>query len=84
MAGNGKTLMVVNAAPEEGNAGETLCSLQFAARVRGVELGAAKRTVDSGSEINELTEELARLRSQVVCHLRHSSPCCPPHLTEAG
>ena len=65
LAGNGKILMVVNAAPEERNAGETLCSLQFAARVRGVELGGAKRTVESGSEIRGLTEELARLKAQV-------------------
>jgi len=57
--------MVVNAAPEEGNAGETLCSLQFAARVRGVELGGARRTVESGSEIKELMEELSRLKTQV-------------------
>jgi hypothetical protein len=65
LAGNGKTLMVVNAAPEESNAGETLCSLQFAARVRGVELGGAKRTVESGAEIKELMDELSRLRTQV-------------------
>ena len=37
--------MVVQIAPVEKNAGETVCSLNFAQRVRGVELGPAHRKV---------------------------------------
>ena len=65
LSGHGKTLMFVNVAPGMADAGETLCSLQFAARVRGVELGPARRHVEAGSEIGELRAELARLKAQV-------------------
>ena len=65
LRGNGKTLMLVNVAPGEDNAGETLCSLQFAARVRGIELGPLKRSVESGPELKELRDEVHRLRLEV-------------------
>ena len=65
LSGHGKLLMFVNVAPGMADAGETLCSLQFAARVRGVELGPAKRHVEAGSEIGELRAKLARLKAQV-------------------
>ena len=49
--GDSKTLMVVQIAPVEKNVGETVCSLNFAQRVRAVELGqATKRIVDSATE----------------------------------
>ena len=35
--------MVVQVAPVHKNAGETVCSLNFAQRVRAVELGQAKK-----------------------------------------
>lgn len=56
--------MFVNVSPEEGNSTETLCSLQFAARVRGVELGPLKRNIAQGSEIRELKEEISWLKSE--------------------
>ena len=37
--------MVVQVAPVEKNVGETICSLQFAQRVRAVELGQASKRV---------------------------------------
>ncbi len=37
--------MVVQVAPVEKNSGETICSLNFAQRVRAVELGQASRRV---------------------------------------
>lgn len=46
--GDSKTLMVVQVAPVEKNVAETVCSLNFAQRVRTVELGqATKRTIKS-------------------------------------
>lgn len=46
VGGDSKTLMFVQISPSDKDLGETLSSLSFAARVRGVELGPAKRQVD--------------------------------------
>ena len=45
LGGNSKVLMFVNISPAIYNASETLCSLNFAARCRAVELGSAQRNV---------------------------------------
>lgn len=45
--GDSKTLMFVQISPNENDLGETLCSLNFASRVRGIELGPAKRQLDT-------------------------------------
>lgn len=47
LGGAAKTLMVVQVSPVIKNAPETMCSLQFATRVRAVELGSSKKTQDS-------------------------------------
>eukprot|EP00112_Aurelia_sp_Birch-Aquarium-sp1_P022068 Seg61.8 transcript_id=Seg61.8/GoldUCD/mRNA.D3Y31 product="Kinesin-like protein KIFC3" protein_id=Seg61.8/GoldUCD/D3Y31 len=47
LGGDSKTLMVVQVAPVKKNAGETFCSLDFASRVRNVELGQATKRVDN-------------------------------------
>ena len=44
LSGDGKTLMIVNVSGEASNAGETICSLRFAAQVNQCELGKPKRT----------------------------------------
>jgi len=48
MEGSAKVAMFVNVAPTAESAGESVCSLNFASRVRGVELGAAGQHSGSG------------------------------------
>jgi kinesin family protein C2/C3 len=45
--GDSKTLMFVQISPNESDSGETLSSLNFATRVRGIELGPARKQLDS-------------------------------------
>ncbi|KAA8524934.1 hypothetical protein F0562_011428 [Nyssa sinensis] len=47
LGGDSKTLMFVQISPNENDQSETLCSLNFASRVRGIELGPAKKQLDS-------------------------------------
>lgn len=65
LSGDSKTLMFVNVNPTETDAAETACSLQFAARVRGVEMGPAKRHIEAGGEIQQLRDQLQALQMQV-------------------
>ncbi|XP_059661323.1 kinesin-like protein KIN-14Q [Cornus florida] len=47
LGGDSKTLMFVQISPNETDLSETLCSLNFASRVRGIELGPAKKQLDN-------------------------------------
>ncbi|MCO5594941.1 hypothetical protein L7F22_048976 [Adiantum nelumboides] len=46
LGGQSKTVMFVQISPSENDIGETLCSLNFASRVRGIELGAPRKQLD--------------------------------------
>ncbi|KAJ1616425.1 P-loop containing nucleoside triphosphate hydrolase protein [Pavlovales sp. CCMP2436] len=48
LSGDGKTLMVVNVAPEADNGLESLSSLRFASQVNACEIGKPKRTLKAG------------------------------------
>ncbi|XP_051144568.1 kinesin-like protein KIN-14S [Andrographis paniculata] len=48
LGGDCKTLMFVQISPNAADLAETLCSLNFASRVRGVEHGPARRQTDHG------------------------------------
>jgi kinesin family protein C2/C3 len=45
LSGDSKTLMFVNLSPVAASADESVCSLNFASRVRNVELGKASKHV---------------------------------------
>jgi hypothetical protein len=54
--GDSKTLMVVQVSPALKNVGETLCSLNFAQRVRMVELGQATKKIDNEQMVCNTSE----------------------------
>lgn len=62
--GDSKTLMFVQISPSDKDLSETLSSLNFATRVRGVELGPARKQVD--------TNELQKMKT-MVCHSGRSN-----------
>jgi kinesin family protein C2/C3 len=55
--GDSKTLMFVQISPSDQDLGETLSSLNFASRVRGIELGPVKKQID--------TSELQKVKAMV-------------------
>lgn len=54
--------MFVQISPSDQDLGETMSSLNFATRVRGVELGPIKKQIDTG--------ELQKMKT-MVCLLEH-------------
>ena len=51
LGGNAKVLMFVNISPAIYNEGETVCSLTFATRCRNIELGQARKQIQSSSSV---------------------------------
>eukprot|EP00899_Mesostigma_viride_P014669 jgi/Mesvir1/23202/Mv22665-RA.1 len=60
LSGDSKTLMFVQVSPASDNVQESLCSLNFAVRVRNVELGQAKKHTEGAAE------ELAKYKKMVA------------------
>ncbi|CDY13741.1 BnaA09g42430D [Brassica napus] len=63
LGGDSKTLMFVQISPSEHDVSETLSSLNFATRVRGVELGPARKQVDTG-EIQKMKAMVEKARHE--------------------
>ncbi|GAU23303.1 hypothetical protein TSUD_237570 [Trifolium subterraneum] len=63
LGGDSKTLMFVQISPSDQDVGETLSSLNFATRVRGVELGPVRKQIDT-SELQKTKAMLDKARSE--------------------
>ncbi|XP_023766997.1 kinesin-like protein KIN-14R [Lactuca sativa] len=63
LGGDSKTLMFVQISPSEKDLSETLSSLNFATRVRGVELGQARKQIDT-SELQKLKTMLDKTKQE--------------------
>ncbi|KAJ0400684.1 hypothetical protein ATCC90586_008587 [Pythium insidiosum] len=65
LSGNAKTLMMLQLSPDDGDVEETLCSLQFGARVSQIQMGAVRASVESG-EIIKLKERNQTLERELA------------------
>ncbi|XP_030455870.2 kinesin-like protein KIN-14R isoform X2 [Syzygium oleosum] len=63
LGGDSKTLMFVQISPSDKDSGETLSSLNFATRVRGIELGPAKKQIDP-NELQKMKATLDKARQE--------------------
>ncbi|KAM3283226.1 kinesin-like protein KIN-14R [Capsicum chacoense] len=63
LGGESKALMFVQISPSDKDLSETISSLNFATRVRGVELGPVRKQVDSG-ELQKLKTMLDKARQE--------------------
>mmetsp|Transcript_39720 Transcript_39720/g.73200 ORF Transcript_39720/g.73200 Transcript_39720/m.73200 type:complete len:571 (+) Transcript_39720:855-2567(+) len=66
LSGSSKVLMFCNVSPASYNLGETVCSLNFAARCRNVELGAAKKSGTEGAEVKKLRAQVQKLQDDLA------------------
>ncbi|KAJ4784156.1 Kinesin-like protein [Rhynchospora pubera] len=77
LGGDAKALMFVQISPSDNDLGETLSSLNFASRVRGIELGPAKKQVDTSElqkmkQMLEKTKREARIKDENIRKLEES------------
>ncbi|KAI3451268.1 hypothetical protein Pfo_007933 [Paulownia fortunei] len=63
LGGDSKTLMFVQISPSDQDLSETLSSLNFATRVRGVELGPVRKQIDT-SELQKMKTMLDKARQE--------------------
>ncbi|KAI4366017.1 hypothetical protein MLD38_021946 [Melastoma candidum] len=64
LGGDSKALMFVQISPNENDMSETICSLNFASRVKGVELGPAKKQLDA-AEFSKYKQMVERTKLEV-------------------
>ncbi|KVH93162.1 Kinesin-like protein KIFC3 [Cynara cardunculus var. scolymus] len=64
LGGDSKTLMFLQISPNENDLSESLCSLNFASRVRGIELGPAKKQIES-SEVLKYKQMAERYKHEM-------------------
>ncbi|KAK9674557.1 hypothetical protein RND81_12G240800 [Saponaria officinalis] len=77
LGGDSKALMFVQISPNENDLSETLCSLNFANRVKGVELGPAKKQLDNTEflrykQLVEKTRQEAKLKDVQIKKLEET------------
>ncbi|KAL9232510.1 hypothetical protein vseg_007617 [Gypsophila vaccaria] len=77
LGGDSKALMFVQISPNENDLSETLCSLNFANRVKGVELGPAKKQLDNTEflrykQLVERTRQEAKLKDVQIKKLEET------------
>jgi kinesin family protein C2/C3 len=72
LAGGSKVVMLLTVNPCDKDAGETLCSLNFAARLRGLELGPVQRNIrpTDGARQIELQQQLDTANTDVADALK--------------
>jgi len=58
LGGDSKTLMLVHAGPAASNTAESACTLEFASRVRNIELGHARKHISGGGGGDGAVEKL--------------------------
>ncbi|XP_020102576.1 kinesin-like protein KIN-14J isoform X1 [Ananas comosus] len=83
LGGDCKTLMFAQISPSSADLGETLCSLNFASRVRGIEYGPVRKQSDAAEsfKLKQMAEKLrqeeketARLNESLqLMHLKYAS-----------
>lgn len=68
LGGDCKTLMFVQISPSSTDSGETLCSLNFASRVRAIEHGPARKQADPAEnfKLKQMTEKLCHEEKENV------------------
>lgn len=70
LGGDSKAVMFVQISPNENDLSETICSLNFASRVRGVELGPARKQLDIAEFVKY--KQMVKLNSSVAFLVSYS------------
>ena len=63
LSGNARTMMLITVCPSDLTAEETLFTLQFASRIRNIQLGSARKNINSS--VKNLSEQLGSLKNEL-------------------
>ncbi|KAL5060339.1 hypothetical protein RYX36_031943 [Vicia faba] len=76
LGGDCKTLMFVQVSPSSVDLGETLCSLNFTTRVRGIESGPVYKQVDADDlfKFKQMAEKAKNDDKEIKKLQQHSAP----------